>query len=122
MANHVLFMYSTVAWGTQWATWDGPYGDEMFGVVNARFPRWLNWVNFYLQFFILIGSPLLAVSFGWRIRKNPPRDRLNLPHGIDEAPLAHRGARRLEAEEGEPQRTDSVVTIPFQANITIAHL
>ena len=38
------------------------------------------------------------------------------------APLAHRGARRLEAEEGEPQRTDSVATNPFQAYITIAHL
>ena len=38
------------------------------------------------------------------------------------APLAHRGARRLEAEEGEPQRTDSVASNPFQAYITTAHL
>ena len=76
-------MYRTVVWGAQWNAWDGYYGDEMFSLMDEMFPVWLSSVNFYLQFFILVGLPLLAVWFGWRIRKNPPRDRLNLPEAIE---------------------------------------
>ena len=83
MANHVLFMYRTVAMGAQWNTYDGYYGDEMFSVIEEMLPFWLFSVNYYMQFFILIGLPLLAVWFGWRIRKNPPQDRLNLPEAIE---------------------------------------
>ena len=83
MANHVLFMYRTVVSGAQWNAWDGYYGDEMFSLMEEMFPAWLHSVNFYLQFLILIGLPLLAVWFGWRVRKNPPRDRLNLPEAIE---------------------------------------
>ena len=83
MANHVLFMWSTVVMGGQWATWDGYYFDEMFSFYVERMPPWLSMVSFYFQFFILIGLPLLAVWFGWRIRKNPPQDRLNLPEAIE---------------------------------------
>ena len=79
MANHVLFMYRTVAMGAQYNAWDGYYPDEMFSVMEEMLPFWLFSVNYYMQFFILIGLPLLAVWFGWRIRKNPPQDRLNLP-------------------------------------------
>jgi hypothetical protein len=79
MANHVLFMYRTVAVGAQYNAWDGYYPDEMFSVMEEMLPFWLFSVNYYMQFFILIGLPLLAVWFGWRIRKNPPQDRLNLP-------------------------------------------
>jgi hypothetical protein len=64
---------------TQYNAWDGYYGDEMFSVMEEMLPFWLFSVNYYMQFFILIGLPLLAVWFGWRIRKNPPQDRLNLP-------------------------------------------
>lgn len=83
MANHVLFMWRTVVMSSQWNAWDGYYGDEMFYVVEEMLPFWLISVNFYLQFFILIGLPLLAVWFGWRIRKNPPQDSLNLPEAIE---------------------------------------
>ena len=83
MANHVLFMWSTVVMGGQWNTWDGYYFDEMFSFYEERMPPWLSMVSFYFQFFILIGLPLLAVWFGWRIRKNPPQDRLNLPEAIE---------------------------------------
>ena len=79
MANHVLFMYRAVTESSQWAIWNGRYGPEVASFFYENFPLWLNAVNFYLQFFILIGLPLLAVWFGWRIRKNPPQDRLNLP-------------------------------------------
>ena len=82
MANHVLFMYRTVAWSDQWNAWDGYYPAEMFSVVEEMFPWWLYSVNFYLLFFMLIGLPPLAVWFGWRIRKNPPQDRLNLPEAM----------------------------------------
>ena len=79
MANHVLFMWSTVVMGGQWSTWDGYYFDEMFSFYVERMPPWLSKVSFYFQFFIFTVLPLLAVWFGWRIRKNPPQDRLNLP-------------------------------------------
>jgi hypothetical protein len=79
MANQVLFMYWVVTESSQWAIWNGRYGPEVASFFYENFPLWLNAVNFYLQFFILIGLPLLAVWFGWRIRKNPPQDRLNLP-------------------------------------------
>ena len=82
MANHVLFMYRTMVTSAQWAYWDGPYGVEMFSRSNEMFPWWLHSVNYYLQFFLLIALPLLAVWFGWRIRKNPPQDRLNLPEAM----------------------------------------
>ena len=82
MANHVLFMYSTMAVRSQWAYWDGYYDAEMFSRMNEMFPVWMNMVNYYLQWVLLIGLPLLAVWFGWRIRKNPPQDRLNLPEAI----------------------------------------
>ena len=82
MANHVLFMYSTMAVRSQWAYWDGYYGPEMFSRMNEMFPVWLSMVNYYLQWVLLIGLPLLAVWFGWRIRKNPPQDRLNLPEAM----------------------------------------
>ena len=83
MANHVLFMYRAVTESSQWAIWNGRYGPEVASFFYENFPLWLNAVNFYLQFFILIGLPLLAVWFGWRIRKNPPQDRLNLPESIE---------------------------------------
>ena len=83
MANHVLFMYRTVAEGAQWGAYDGYYSDEMLSVMEEMLPLWLFSVNYYMQFFILIGLPLLAVWFGWRIRKNPPQDRLNLPEAIE---------------------------------------
>ena len=83
MANHVLFMYRTITMSVQWNAWDGYYGDEMFSLMDEMFPVWLSSVNFYLQFFILVGLPLLAVWFGWLIRKNPPQDRLNLPEAIE---------------------------------------
>ena len=83
MANHVLFMWGTFATIAQWNAWDGYYGDEVFSVAYEMLPIWLVSVNYYLQFFILIGLPLLAVWFGWRIRKNPPQDRLNLPEAIE---------------------------------------
>ena len=83
MANHVLFMWSTVVMGGQWSTWDGYYDEEVYGFYDERMPLWLSMVNFYFQWFILIGLPLLAVWFGWRIRKNPPQDRLNLPEAIE---------------------------------------
>ena len=79
MANHVLFMYRAVTESSQWEIWNGRYGPEVASFFYENFPLWLNAVNFYLQFLILIGLPLLAVWFGWRIRKNPPQDRLNLP-------------------------------------------
>ena len=82
MANHVLFMYRTVVVSGQWAYWDGDYGDEMFTRMDEMFPVWLAMVNYYLQWVLLIGLPLLAVWFGWRIRKNPPRERLNLPEAM----------------------------------------
>ena len=82
MANHVLFMYRLTAWSDQWNAWDGYYPAEMFSVVTERFPGWLYGVNYWLQIFLLIGLPLLAVWFGWRIRKNPPKDRLNLPEAM----------------------------------------
>ncbi|MCH1493393.1 MAG: hypothetical protein L7T24_12600 [Luminiphilus sp.] len=83
MANHVLFMYRTVVVSTQWDIFDGTYGPEVSSFYYENFPLWLTGVNSYLQFFILIGLPLLAVWFGWRIRKNPPQDRLNLPEAIE---------------------------------------
>jgi membrane protein implicated in regulation of membrane protease activity len=46
-------------------------------------PPWLELVRFYLQWVLLIGLPLLAVWFGWRIRKSPPQDWLNLPETIE---------------------------------------
>ena len=82
MANHVLFMYQAMVTSNQWAYWDGDYGAEMFSRMNEMFPWWLAMVNFYLQFFLLICLPMLAVWFGWRIRKNPPRERLNLPEAM----------------------------------------
>ena len=82
MANHVLFMYRTVVTSAQWAYWDGDYGVEMFSRMDEMFPWWLHSVNYYLQLFLLICLPLLAVWFGWRIRKNPPKDRLNLPEAM----------------------------------------
>ena len=82
MANHVLFMYRTVVNSAQWDYWDGYYGDEMFTRMDEMFPVWLAMVNYYLQWVLLIGLPLLAVWFGWRIRKNPPQDRLNLPEAM----------------------------------------
>ena len=83
MANHVLFMWSTVVMGGQWSTWDGYYDEEVYSFYDERMPLWLSMVNFYFQWFILISLPLLAVWFGWRIRKNPPQDRLNLPGAIE---------------------------------------
>lgn len=83
MANHVLFMWSTVVIGAQWDIFDGTYGPEVSSYYYEMFPFWMVYVNRYLQFFILIGLPLLAVWFGWRIRKNPPQDRLNLPEAIE---------------------------------------
>ena len=83
MANHVLFMWSTVVIGAQWDIFDGTYGPEVSSYYYEMFPFWMGYVNYYLQFFILIGLPLLAVWFGWRIRKNPPQDRLNLPEAIE---------------------------------------
>ena len=82
MANHVLFMYGTLVTSAQWAYWDGDYGVEMFSRMDEIFPVWLHSVNYYLQWVLLIGLPLLAVWFGWRIRKNPPQDRLNLPEAM----------------------------------------
>ncbi len=82
-ANHVLFMYRAVVTSNQWDNFDGTYGPEVSSFFYEMFPVWLAMVNFYLQFFILIGLPLLAVWFGWRIRKNPPQDRLNLPEAIE---------------------------------------
>jgi len=81
-ANHVLFMYRAVVHNGQWEIFDGTYGPEVSSFYYENFPLWLSAVNFYLQFFILIGLPLLAVWFGWRIRKNPPQDKLNLPEAI----------------------------------------
>ena len=83
MANQVLFMYWVVTESSQWAIWNGRYGPEVASFFYENFPLWLYAVNFYLQFCILIGLPLLAVWFGWRIRKNPPQDRLNLPESIE---------------------------------------
>ena len=83
MANHVLFMWGTLAKVAQWNAWDGYYDDDVLSVAYEMLPIWLASVNFYLQFFILIGLPLLAVWFGWRIRKNPPQDSLNLPEAIE---------------------------------------
>ena len=82
MANHVLFMWSAVVQSSQWDIFDGTYGPEVSSFFYEMWPGWLNSVNFYTQFFILIGLPLLAVWFGWRIRKNPPRERLNLPEAM----------------------------------------
>ena len=82
MANHVLFMYGTVVRSAQWDIFDGTYGPEVSSYYYEMFPLWLNSVIFYLQFFLLVGLPLLAVWFGWRIRKNPPQDRLNLPEAM----------------------------------------
>lgn len=79
MAFYILTMHWTQAVSAQWAAWDGPYGKEMLSVFNDLMPRWLGLVQFYLQWALIIGTPLLAVWFSWRIRKNPPRDRLNLP-------------------------------------------
>ena len=82
MANDVLFMWSAVVQNAQWDIFDGTYGPEVSSLYYEMWPGWLNSVNFYLQFFILVGLPLLAVWFGWRIRKNPPQDRLNLPEAM----------------------------------------
>ena len=82
MANHTLFMWKTVVESTQWDIFDGTYGPEVSSLYYEMWPEWLNSVNFYLQFSILFSLPLLAVWFGWRIRKNPPQDRLNLPEAM----------------------------------------
>jgi len=83
MASFALTMYWTLAVATQWFAFDGKYPDEMASAFNEMMPLWLSTVQFYLQWGLIIGTPLLAVWFGWRIRKNPPRDRLNLPEAIE---------------------------------------
>ena len=83
MAFYILTMYWTATMSAQWGAWDGPYGDEMISVYDEMFPRWLGLVRWYLQWALIIGTPILAIWFGWRIRKNPPRDRLNLPEAIE---------------------------------------
>ena len=79
MAFYALTMYWTLSVATQWFAFDGKYPDEMASVYNEFMPPWLSTVQLSLQWGLIIGTPLLAVWFGWRIRKNPPRDRLNLP-------------------------------------------
>ena len=79
MANHLLFMYQNAVISDQWDFWDGTYGPEVSSVYYEMMPPWLSAVNSYLKFFTLSGLPLLAVWFGWGIRRNPPQDRLNLP-------------------------------------------
>ena len=79
MANQILFTYRTMVTSNQWDIFDGTYGPEVSSFLYEVFPVWLAMVNTLLQFFLLITLPMLAVWFGWRIRKNPPRDRLNLP-------------------------------------------
>ena len=76
-------MYQNVVISDQWDFWDGTYGPEVSSVYYEMFPVWMSMVNYYLQWVLLIGLPLLAVWFGWRIRKNPPQDRLNLPEAIE---------------------------------------
>ena len=83
MASYALTMWWTLAVATQWFAFDGKYPDEMASVFNEMMPLWLSTVRFYLQWGLIIGTPLLAVWFGWRIRKNPPQDRLNLPEAIE---------------------------------------
>ncbi len=79
MANYVLLIHFFLSSNLQWSVWDGPYGKEMVSVYRDLMPRWLDSVRVYLMFVLLPGLPLAAVWFGWRIRKNPPQDRLALP-------------------------------------------
>jgi membrane protein implicated in regulation of membrane protease activity len=79
MANQILFTYRAIVTSNQWDNFDGTYGPEVSSFFYEMFPVWLATVNTLLQFFLLITLPMLAVWFGWRIRKNPPQDRLNLP-------------------------------------------
>ena len=82
MASYTLNIHYFLSWSFQWGVWDGPYGKEMFSEYLDLMPRWLDLVRVYLMFVLLIGLPLAAVWFGWRIRKNPPQDRLNLPEAM----------------------------------------
>ena len=83
MAFYALTMYWTQAVSAQWNALDGYYGDEWATVYYGLMPHWLSLVQFSLQWALIIGTPILAVWFGWRIRKNPPQDSLNLPEAIE---------------------------------------
>jgi hypothetical protein len=74
----ILRMYETVLWG------DAPALNLEWWDENV--PSWFYLVGVYLEGAIQLGSVLLSVYLGWRFRKNPPQDRLNLPEAMQKPP------------------------------------
>ena len=76
MMSHgfILQMYDTVLFGDV-----PPLNREWW---DENVPSWFYLVGVYLEGAIQLGSVLLSVYLGWRFRKNPPQDRLNLPEAM----------------------------------------